>query len=133
MPRLQLYMPFCPKCGKEVTSEASYCPSCGASLKVVKVEKDVLHDKVSEMRHNEIIAVFTALAGLIMACVGLVMMAITATRWEWFLIFPYPVEYHPLADVGVILGIFGLAIFLVGGINMVYYSYHRSKLLKQLE
>lgn len=36
-------MPFCPKCGKEVSPEASCCTSCGASLKVEKVRYDGLY------------------------------------------------------------------------------------------
>ena len=36
-------MPFCPKCGKEVSPEASYCTSCGASLRVEKVRYDGLY------------------------------------------------------------------------------------------
>jgi hypothetical protein len=27
-------MPFCPKCGKEVSEDASFCPQCGQNLKV---------------------------------------------------------------------------------------------------
>ena len=30
-------MPFCPKCGNEVSEEAVFCPSCGASLKKEEV------------------------------------------------------------------------------------------------
>jgi|GEM_PF-2117888 uncharacterized membrane protein len=29
-------MPFCPYCGKEVSAEAAFCPSCGSALKVLK-------------------------------------------------------------------------------------------------
>jgi hypothetical protein len=27
-------MPFCPKCGKEVSDDASFCPQCGHNLKL---------------------------------------------------------------------------------------------------
>jgi hypothetical protein len=27
-------MPFCPKCGKEVSEDAKFCPQCGQNLKV---------------------------------------------------------------------------------------------------
>jgi len=29
-------MAFCPKCGKEVTSDSAFCPSCGSNLKGTK-------------------------------------------------------------------------------------------------
>jgi len=33
-------MPFCPKCGREVSEETTFCPQCGYNLKVgVSAEK----------------------------------------------------------------------------------------------
>jgi len=29
-------MPFCPNCGKEVSSDSAFCPSCGSNLKGTK-------------------------------------------------------------------------------------------------
>lgn len=60
-------MPFCPKCGKEVSAEANFCPSCGANLKVDKdAAKEFLHEKIAECRHKEILAIIIGLMGLIM-------------------------------------------------------------------
>jgi hypothetical protein len=32
-------MPFCPKCGREITQPADYCPFCGTALRPSTVEK----------------------------------------------------------------------------------------------
>ncbi|NIQ05283.1 MAG: zinc ribbon domain-containing protein, partial [Candidatus Korarchaeota archaeon] len=29
-------MPYCPKCGAEVSEDMAFCPGCGASLKAEK-------------------------------------------------------------------------------------------------
>jgi hypothetical protein len=40
-------MPFCPKCGKEVSSEAAYCYYCGQSLP--KIQSVPIEPKISEV------------------------------------------------------------------------------------
>ena len=43
-------MPYCPNCGKEVLSEARYCPYCGASLEIKgEVREELPHEKVTEV------------------------------------------------------------------------------------
>jgi uncharacterized membrane protein YvbJ len=39
-------MPFCPKCGKEVSSEATYCFNCGQSL--AKIQSVPIESKTPE-------------------------------------------------------------------------------------
>ena len=56
-------MPFCPRCGKEVSPEANYCPSCGAHL---NGNNDLLVNAcMHETRHKEMQACIAGIAGLV--------------------------------------------------------------------
>jgi len=60
-------MPYCPECGKEISSEVRYCPWCGAKLAVKKeeVNKGWLHEKIAETRHNEMIGWIITVLGVV--------------------------------------------------------------------
>ncbi len=49
-------MPFCPKCGKEITVDANFCPHCGAPIGVTEetfsVSSNDLVQKVKELIHE---------------------------------------------------------------------------------
>ena len=49
-------MKYCGNCGKEVTENMNYCPSCGASLKTVREEYSVSSDdlvkRIKELIHE---------------------------------------------------------------------------------
>jgi len=49
-------MPYCKKCGKEITEDMNYCPSCGAPTKTIKEEISVSADnlikRVKEIIHE---------------------------------------------------------------------------------
>ena len=123
-------MPCCPKCGKEVSAEASYCPACGANL---RIDKDLLREKIAETRHNEIGASIVVIIGVIIAVVGLYVATIKATRIEWYGFVPYEVTYSPYAKLAILLLVVGLIIALIAGILGILSSYQRSILMKQLE
>lgn len=46
-------MPYCPKCGNEVTEEMEYCPKCGASLKAAKVSRREAYEKHEKHEKQE--------------------------------------------------------------------------------
>jgi rRNA maturation protein Nop10 len=46
-------MPFCPKCGSEVTSDAAFCPKCGAQLVVSAIPPVTPVPPVERRRHDE--------------------------------------------------------------------------------
>ena len=123
-------MPRCPKCGKEVSAEASYCPACGANL---RIDKDLLREKIAETRHNEIGASILMIMGIFIAVLSLYVATIKATRIEWHGFVPYEVTYSPYANLVILLFGLGIIIMLIGGILGIYSSYQRSKLMKQLE
>jgi hypothetical protein len=123
-------MPFCPKCGKEVSPEASYCPWCGASL---KVDKDLLREKIAEARHGEVVSLIVGIVGLIAAFIALYLASITGRRTEWYGIIPYEVEIHPFINEAIICIILAVALLLIALIGEIYYWRKRSRLMKQLE
>jgi len=43
----EIILPFCPKCGKEVTEEMNVCPYCGNPLKVMPTQREVPVSKVT--------------------------------------------------------------------------------------
>ena len=123
-------MPCCPKCGKEVSAEASYCPACGANL---RIDKDLLREKIAETRHNEIGASIVMIMGVFIGAVGLYVATIKARRIEWHGLVPYEVTYSPYANLAILLFVLGIIIVLIGGILGTYSWYQRSKLMRQLE
>lgn len=124
-------MPFCPKCGKEVSAEASYCPSCGASL--TGVDKDLLREKIAEARHNEMGASIGGVMGVVILFIGIFVGLITEKRYEWRGLTLYETTYHPYVDTAKILAILGIIIGVLSAILVAYYGYQRQKLMKQLE
>lgn len=60
-------MPFCPECGKDVSPGVRYCPWCGAKLAVKEegANKGLLHEKIAETRHNEMIGWIIAVLGVV--------------------------------------------------------------------
>jgi len=48
-------LPYCPKCGNEVTKEIEYCPKCGASLKAEMVSRETYekHEKHEKQEKHE--------------------------------------------------------------------------------
>jgi hypothetical protein len=125
-----IVMPFCPKCGKEVSPEASYCPWCGASL---KVDKDLLREKIAEARHGELEAAIAGLAGVAIVLAGIYLASITERSVEWRGLIPYEVMYHPYADIAMLCMVGGFIALLAALIGEIYYWRKRSRLMKQLE
>ena len=130
-------MPFCPKCGKEVSPEADYCPSCGANL---RVDKDLLREKIAETRHNEMIfgigSGISVVIGISAIIIAFIVGSVKATRDEWRGLTLYEVTYSPYANIAIAIAVLGIIMFLIALIEMIaaaYYAYQRSKLMKQLE
>jgi hypothetical protein len=80
-------MPYCPKCGAEVSEEMSFCPKCGATLgplpprvrreKEEKHEKREKSEKMEKHEKSEYGYIGPLIGGLILIVVGL--MAYLAT------------------------------------------------------
>ena len=46
-------MPYCPKCGKEVSGEEYFCPNCGANLKPESLYSRAMRAEKAEKREKE--------------------------------------------------------------------------------
>jgi len=109
-------MPYCPECGKEVSSEVRYCPWCGAKLAIKKEEVNTrgIQEKIAETRHNEMI-------GWIITVLGAVFMIlspfVTEDTLEGF-------------RTSLYLFLLGLIIAGIGGAISLYYSAVRDTLMK---
>lgn len=87
-------MPYCPKCGSEITEEMRYCPNCGASVTTSKVsresyekhekeekhEKGEKHEKFEKHEKQERNRSWVLLGGLILIIFGLVSIVTTYTN-----------------------------------------------------
>jgi len=128
-------MPYCPKCGKDVSSEARYCPFCGANLESIKGERDeveMMREKIAEIRHNEIIGFISAAFGFLLWIIAAILLGITATRIEWkWGIIPVTVKYHPFAETVQEFLIGGGIMIIIGLSIAAYYAYQREKLVKK--
>jgi len=121
--------PNCPKCGKEVPSEAIYCSWCGATLRVTQIKLTVLQEKIAECRHNEMEATIMLIPIFIMIIGGLYIGSITETRIEW----PYQITYHPYADLALILLVGALILAVIIGVVSTYYWWKKYQYMKELE
>ena len=71
-------MPYCPKCGNEVTEEMKYCPKCGATLKAEmapretyeKHEKHEKEEKAEKHEKGETSRFWALIGGLILVVIG---------------------------------------------------------------
>jgi TM2 domain-containing membrane protein YozV len=54
-------LPFCPKCGKEVTEEMSVCPYCGNPLKVMPTQREAPVSRVTVGTKNSGLAAVLSL------------------------------------------------------------------------
>jgi DNA-directed RNA polymerase subunit RPC12/RpoP len=54
-------LPYCPKCGKEVTEEMNVCPYCGNPLKVMPTQREVPVSRVTVGTKNSGLAAVLSL------------------------------------------------------------------------
>jgi TM2 domain-containing membrane protein YozV len=54
-------LPYCPKCGKEVTEEMNVCPYCGNPLKVMPTQREVPASRVTVGTKNSGLAAVLSL------------------------------------------------------------------------
>jgi len=118
--------PHCPKCGKEVSPEARYCPFCGA---VLKTDKAVLQEKIAEARHNEMISYISVFIGIALIFLATYVGSITETKYE----YPFEITYRPFAYVAILFAVLGVLMMILSATIGIYYVYQRYKLMKQLE
>jgi len=74
-------MPYCPKCGTEVSEEMAFCPKCGAPLKgppagyrpekAEKSEKEEKREKTEKYEKREFGVIGPLIGGLILIFLGL--------------------------------------------------------------
>jgi TM2 domain-containing membrane protein YozV len=100
-------LPFCPKCGKEVTEEMNVCPYCGNPLKVMPTQREMPVSRVTAGTKNSGLATVLSLIipglgqmyagqigrGLLFLFIGIPLTLIIAMFFFW-LIFPL---FLPLA------------------------------------
>lgn len=66
--------------------EMLYRPNCGVSL---KIDRDLLHEKIAEARHKEIVGAIRACFGALLMIFGsILLMNIEEIRYEWYGFIP---------------------------------------------
>ena len=123
-------MVICPECGKEVNEDANYCPYCGARL---KINIEAIKLKLEECRHEEKMSWGIVGIGVSLVIIAFIVASIKATRYEWKNWALYQVTYSPYASVALVIVTVGVLFMAVGAIIGAYYSYKRSKLMKEIE
>ena len=109
-------MSYCPNCGKEVSSEARYCPYCGASLEITgEVREELPHEKVTEVRQSVIAGYILAGFGVFLTFITLFLVLTTNIRNFGILV--------PLI-VGIITVVIGMAIS--------FYYHQRLEFMKRI-
>jgi TM2 domain-containing membrane protein YozV len=93
-------LPFCPKCGKEVTEDMNVCPYCGNPLKVMPTQRKVPVSKVTVGTKNSGLAAVLSLIipglgqmyagqigrGLLFLFIGIPLTAIIALFFFWLIL-----------------------------------------------
>lgn len=100
-------MPVCTRCGKEVSEETNYCPSCGTPL---HANKPLVQEKLAELRQRETEATITAVVGFVV----------------FLMTFVFPLSFP-------FFMILGFAIMISMAAFSSYYSREQKKLMKKLE
>lgn len=111
-------MPYCPKCGVEVSEKMDFCPQCGASLKppparvrrekAEKEEKREKAEKAEKYEKREFGYVGPLVGGVILILLGIMFYLAAVGRI-------YVRDWGPffLIVVGIIILVFGLYAALV--------------------
>jgi DNA-directed RNA polymerase subunit M/transcription elongation factor TFIIS len=120
-------MSFCPKCGKEISSEASYCPSCGASLKETN---NLLREKIAETRHKETEATIVAVVGVMILVASFALGGVLQQRSSTW---GYSNSPSGGAMFFLMLFLIGLVMAIYGAVLDIHYSRQREKLMKELQ
>ena len=104
------HMPYCPKCGVEVSEEMDFCPQCGKRLKPSparvqreKAEKEEKREKAEKYEKREFGYVGPFVGGVILIFLGVMFYLAAIDRIQvrdWGPIF--------LIVVGIIIVVFGL-------------------------
>lgn len=93
-------LPFCPKCGKEVTDEMNVCPYCGNPLKVMPTYREAPSQRVTVGTKNSGLAAVLSLIipgvgqmyagqigrGLLFLLLGIPLTAIIALLFFWLIL-----------------------------------------------
>jgi len=108
----------------------TFCPYCGLRL---TVDKETLKIKLDDIKHDEIISFALGVIGFIFLLRAMWLGSFTATTYEWRGPTLYEVTYHPYAEAAIAISIIAVIMIALGFGASAYYSYKRSKLIKQLE
>jgi len=98
-------MPYCPRCGKEVSEDERFCPSCGVDLKAERVptgprmaeklekaekeEKREKSEKGEKREKEEVSPVIPLAGGLILVFIGITSFLATSGFILWREVWPY--------------------------------------------
>jgi len=114
-------MPYCPRCGKEVSEEEKFCPSCGVDLKAERVparptikarpekrekeEKREKSEKEEKHEKEEISPVVPLAGGLILIFIGVTSFLATSGFISWTEVGPYLLLF--LGVIIIIAAVYG--------------------------
>jgi hypothetical protein len=97
-------MPFCSHCGKEVSEDVSFCPSCGERLRIG--DKNETHGR----KRRKVISLFVGLIVVGAICGGLILaehaslpeeLRVEIAQWRVYRALPYEVQVGIARDQGV--------------------------------
>jgi membrane-bound ClpP family serine protease len=107
-----------------------FCPYCGSRL---AVNIEALKLKMEDLRHDEITCGILGILGIVLLVVGVWLASITEVRYEWIGDTFYRITYHPYIEAATCAAVIGFIIAIIGFGFSAWYSYKRSKLMKQIE
>ena len=130
-------MPYCPKCGSEITDEMVFCPKCGVSLKPAQPEdwreqmrqarrdwRDKRRDMRSQMREtrrgekeeewektekHEVIFIGPFVAGLIVLLFGVLLYFVITSGFDFAILGPLFLVF--VGAVIIAAAIYGAVVF----------------------
>ena len=114
-------MPFCSKCGTEVSEDASFCPNCGQTLSVSAATSVPHASKPYETVAQRpagitIIAILEVLGGLVFLGLGTLMILIAGILGTAI----QPTNFPVLGGIiGIVLGILGGILILISIANFI--------------
>jgi len=108
-------MPFCSSCGKLLSDEAKFCPSCGTPIQLVMAPTPMQASKVTERPSGiTILAALEIIEGLIGSIIGIAILFSFGILRE---LLPVPSTYLPL--VQAVLTVVGSLVLFIALVNFV--------------